>query len=158
MAMLKLMERKSRLLKRVLAIGTKSQHNNAKRRFKKGISSKFRDSRALAEYTRLGDQMQIFYRRIAEIQAAANEIMATTKAHRRLIADQLQTAISAEGVEGDLRKWVLKRDGYQCLTCCLPRAPNQNLLAARITQSGEAVAENLQTICLACWESAASQK
>ena len=147
LSMLKLMERKSRLLKRVLNINTHAQHKNSTRQFKKGRESNFRDSRALAEYTRLGSQMQIFYRRISEIQAAAKKDRALAKKPLRLIDQKMESARAVEGIEKHLRGEVIRRDGWKCTACSAP----DNLLATRIDAANPPAQVNLQTVCLPCW-------
>lgn len=63
------LQRKHRLLKVVLQIKTKAQHHNSIDRFKAGYRSNFRPTRALAEYVRVGNNIEAMCRRISELTA-----------------------------------------------------------------------------------------
>jgi hypothetical protein len=63
------MRRKQRLLKLVLQVSNKSQHRNLLARFKAGRVSNFRPSRAISEYSRNGEAMQILNKRLSDMKA-----------------------------------------------------------------------------------------
>lgn len=75
-ALIERLQRKLRLLKRVLGITTKVQHTNVMNRFKAGglRKSKSYPRRAVEEYARVGQSIQILSRRCQELKAARRQL------------------------------------------------------------------------------------